>query len=324
VTTLDAAIAKSASFLRDRLRAGTYGLSCIGSDGIPQFSNDKGHVFVAWFVTEAMTGLFDEIDRTIVLVRILSEEDDGRWGYSPPGLYHRDESRVFHVDSDDTAYAIRALQRLGVNREPRGLLPFYREPERLFATFDAPGPTSLVAQPSPRNNLLAHLDVNANIFLALKPTHFQHMIDYEMLRATQDPRGYWPSYFYPTKMFATLLALGLLNDQPQFGDVVQKALAYIVASKHADGSWGDDGDTYETALAVTALAGRPEHSSAMQRGVEHLLRAMAPDGSWKSDANVWAFSAEEGNIWRAYDVHRAYVTARCLTALRTAAGQLPV
>src|SRR5947209_9522936 len=82
---IDAAIGKAAAFLRDRLRSGAYGLAWVGSDGAPRFSDNKGHVFVASFIAEAMTGLFDEIDRTIVLVRILSEEDQGLWGFRRRG-----------------------------------------------------------------------------------------------------------------------------------------------------------------------------------------------------------------------------------------------
>jgi hypothetical protein len=140
---LDAAVSKAAAFLRNRLRSGSYGLACVGSDGAPRFSDNKGHVFVASFIAEAMTGLLDEIDRTIILVRTLSEENEGVWGFSPPGPYHSDKHRVFHVDSDDTAYVIRTLRRLGVNRPPNCLVRFYRESEQLFVTFDVPGPTSL-------------------------------------------------------------------------------------------------------------------------------------------------------------------------------------
>ena len=111
-------VANAVAFLRERLRSGAYGLACIGSDGGPRFSNDKGHVFVASFIAEAMHDMFDEIDRTLVLVRMLSEEDAGLWGYSPPGPYDREQLRMFYVDSDDTAYVIRALRRLGVNRGP--------------------------------------------------------------------------------------------------------------------------------------------------------------------------------------------------------------
>lgn len=319
---LDAAIAKAAAFLRERLRSGAYGLACVGSDGAPRFSDNKGHVFVASFIAEAMTGLFDEIDRTIVLVRILSEEDDGQWGFSPPGPYHLDAFRVFHVDSDDTAYVIRTLRRLGVNRTPQCLVRFYREPERLFVTFDAPGPTSLTTEPSPPHNLLAHPEVNANVFLALRGTHLERLADRDMLRRTQDERGFWRSYFYPSPLFATLLALDVLHADPAYADATARALAYVVGTQNADGSWGAGGDPYETALAVAALAGRPAHEAALRRGVGHLLAMMAADGSWTSPACVWEFHAGETDVWRAYDVQRAYVSARCTTALRRAAGQL--
>jgi hypothetical protein len=320
--TLAAAIAKAAAFLRERLRSGAYGLACVGSDGTPRVSDDKGHVFVASFIAEGMTGLFDEIDRTIVLVRILSEENGGRWGFAPPQSFHRDGFRIFHVDADDTAYVLRTLRRLGANRDPECLLPFYRESERLFLTFDTPGAASLTADGSPLNNLLAHPDVNANVFLTLRGTHLEALINTEALRASQDERGFWRSYFYPSPLFATLLALDVLRDDPASADARARALAFVAGSQNAGGSWGADGDPYDTALAVAALAGRPEHAAATQRGVEHLLATMAADGSWSSRACIWEFHFDERDVWRAYDTHRAYVSARCTTALRRAAGDV--
>jgi hypothetical protein len=320
--TLDGAVARAAAFLRERLRSGAYGLACTGSDGTPRFSDNKGHVFVASFIAEALTGLFDEIDRTIFLVRILSEESEGLWGFSPPGPYLKDEFRVFHVDSDDTAYVIRTLRRLGVNRPPDCLLRFYREPERLFVTFDTPGPTKLTADGSPPHNFLAHPDVNANVFLALRGTHLERLVNYDMLMEAQDERGFWRSYFYPSQLFATLLALDVMHGNPAFASVTERALSFIIGSQNPDGSWGADSDPYETALAVAALAGHHTHAAATRRGVDHLLSTMARDGSWTSRACVWEFHADAGDVWRAYDAHRAFVSARCTTALRRAAGQL--
>jgi hypothetical protein len=320
--TLDAAIAKSAAFLRERLRSGAYGLACVGSDESPRFSNDKGHVFVAAFIAEAMTGLFDEIDRTIVITRILSEENQGVWGFSPPGLHHSDETNVFHVDSDDSAYVIRTLQLLGVNRPPQCLMRFYREPERLFVTFDAPGPTSLTTENSARNNLLAHPEVNANVFLALRGTHFEHFVNYDMLLEAQDERGFWKSYFYPSPFYGTLLVLDLTRGNPAFASATERALSFIVASQNADGSWGAPGDPCATALAVAMLTEHQVHAAATRRGVQYLLSTMAADGSWTSAACVWEFHANEQDVWRAYDTHRAFVTARCMIALRRAAGPL--
>jgi 1,4-dihydroxy-2-naphthoate octaprenyltransferase len=320
--TLDVAVTKAAAFLRERLRSGSYGLAAIGSDGTPRFPNDKGHVFVAWPIAEAMTGLLDEIDRTIILVRIMSEEQEGVWGYQSPGMLYTDETRPFLVDSDDSAYAIRTLHRLGVNREPRGLMRFYREPERLFVTWDTPGPTSLATDNSLQNNFRAHPEVNANIFLALRGTHFEKFVNYDMLLQAQDERGFWKSYFYPSPLYATLLVLDLTRGNPAFAAATERALSFIVGSQNADGSWGAEGDPYETALAVAAFAGHPAHAATTRRGVEHLLSTMAGDGSWMSGACVWEAYWNEHDIWRGYDSHRAFVSARCMIALRRAAGQL--
>lgn len=321
-TDLEAVIARTADFLRLCLRSSAYGLACVGNDGAPRFSDNKGHVFVASFIAEAMTGLLDEIDRTVVLVRVLSEELEGCWGFSPPGPRRMEEFEVFHVDADDTAFVIRTLRRLGVNRPPECLIKFYRRPERLFVTFDAPGPTALAAEISPAHNLLAHLEVNANVFLALRGTHLEHFINYDVLIEAQNTRGYWQSYFYPSPLYATVLALDVLHGNPAFAAATDRALSFIVESQNDDGSWGEGGDPYETALATVALAGHPAHSTALRRGVEHLLSSVAEDGSWTSRSCIWAFHANEGDVWRAYDGHRAFVSARCMTALRRAAGQI--
>ncbi len=320
--TLDLAIVKAAAFLRQRLRSGSYGLAAMGSDGTPRFPDDKGHLFVAASIVEAMAGRFDEIDRTIVLVRILSEEQDGVWGYQSPGMLYTDETRPFLVDSDDSAFAFRTLHRLGVNREPRALMRFYREPERLFVTWDTPGPTSLATEAALRNNFRAHPEVNANIFLALRGTHFEQFVNYDMLLQAQDERGFWKSYFYPTPLYATLLVLDLTRGNPAFVSATERALSFIAGSQNADGSWGANSDPYETALAVAALAGHQAHAPATRRGVNYLLWAMAGDGSWTSGACVWEAYSSEHDIWRGYDTHRAFITARCMIALRRAAGQL--
>jgi hypothetical protein len=309
-------------FLRRRLRTGKYGLACIGDDGEARFSDNKGHVFVASFITEALAGLLGEIDRSLVLVRILSEEIDGHWGFSPPGPYHGDATLVYHVDADDTAYVIRTLRRLGVNRPPDPLLAYRREPEGLFATFNSSGPVAMTTERSPANNLLAHPEVNANVLMALRGTHLERCADFEILRRTQDPSGGWPSYFYPSPLYGTLLALDTLAGNEALAASTARGLAYVAAGQNADGSWVRDGDPCETAFAVAALAGHRDYGRVVALGVDHLLATIADDGSWASRACVWEFHAAPDDIWRAYDTHRAYVSARCVIALRRAAGQL--
>ncbi|MEO8482883.1 MAG: hypothetical protein ABI634_11775 [Acidobacteriota bacterium] len=312
----------STNFVRACLRAGTYGLACVGSDGSPRFSNNKGHVFVGFFISEALSGILDEVERTILLVRILSEEYEGAWGFSPPAPFVSDAHQVFLVDSDDTAYVLRTTRRLGVHRSPRCLLPFHREPERLFVTFNAPGRTSLSAEPASQHNLLAHPEVNLNVFLALRGTPFEHLINYGTVRDAQDRLGFWKSYFYPSPFLATALALDLIGTNPEFSDLVSRAVKFILGTQNRDGSWGSDSDPYETALAITALSTVSPESEAIRRGVDHLLASAAGDGSWNSNRCVWEFHAEAEDVWRAHDTDHAFVTAVCAIALRRAVGQL--
>jgi hypothetical protein len=321
--SIDDAVARAAGFLRRRLRSGAYGLACVGSDGAARFSHNKGHVFVAAFIAQALAGLLDETERTIILVRILSEESEGKWGFSPPGACHDEQFRLFHVDSDDTAYVIRTLRLLGVNRAPDCLTAFHREAEGLFLTFDAPHPARLTTEQTPENNLLAHPEVNANVFLALAGTHLQRLTNRDALRSAQEEYGNWKSYFYPSPIFGTLLALEVLEGDGASATAVKRALSFIADSQNADGSWGEDGDAHETALAVTALSGREAHAVAVRRGVEHLLATMGGDGSWASPACVWEFHATAADVWRAYDAQRSYVSARCMIALRAAAPHMP-
>lgn len=323
----DDATSRAAAFIRERLRSGNYGLACYGSDGATRVSHNKGHIFVASFIAEAMADLFDEIDRTIVLVRILSEENGGQWGFASPNSFHRDQFRVFHVDADDTAYVIRTLRRLGANRDPECLRPFYRQDARLFVTFDSAGPAELTLEPSASNNMAAHIEVNANIFLALRGTHMEGLINAPLLVSLQNAAGYWGSYFYPSPLFATTLVMGVLKDEPGYEAAKVRALEFILSAQHGDGSWGENGDPYETALAVTALAtsgvARANRcAAALQHGVDHLMSTVKPDGSWSSAACIWEFHFDERDVWRAYDHHDTYITARCLTALRRASGEL--
>lgn len=315
-------IASAATFIKERLKSGAYGMSCKGSDGTPRFSDAKGHVFVGFFISEALTGLLDEVERTILLTRILSEEADGAWGFSPAAPFVSDEHEVFLVDSDDTAYVLRTLRRLGATRRPAGLLRFHR-PEHMFVTFNSKEKPALAVIRSPENNLLAHVEVNANVFRALQGTNFEHLVNYELLIQAQRADGSWPSYFYPSAYFGTLLAVEVLSTQPWAAVHVSKALEFVLKTQNTDGSWGRPGEAYETALALSTLLAGTHGEPAVSRGVDFLLASLRSDGSWAGSQCIWEFQADSRDLWRAYDPHRTFTSAVCLTALRRAVGELP-
>lgn len=315
------AVARGTAFLRRALHDGTFGLACVGTDGTARFSHNKGHVFTGFFIGEALDGELKEIDRAILLTRILSEEQDGVWGFSPPAPYVGPEYEAFINDADDTAYVLRTLRRLGVNRAPKSLLAFHRPENDLFVTFNAPpGATRLTLEPRAQHNLLAHPEVNANVGLALRGTNFQRYANLGLARQLQSADGHWPSYFYPGVMFATYLFLDLIHGDEGLNDVEQRGLAFVAAAQNANGSWGAPDDPYETALAANALAiCNPAHLGVAGASA-YLVASAQPDGSWQSDRCVWEFHADTSDVWRAYDRDRALTTALCVLALRRAGG----
>src|SRR5205823_14784385 len=90
-------IQRGSAYIRKQLLASDYGLSCFGSDSTARFSNEKGHVFSAYFLADALADSLSELERSLILVRLMSEEVDGQWGYSPRGYYKGDSENPCFV-----------------------------------------------------------------------------------------------------------------------------------------------------------------------------------------------------------------------------------
>ncbi len=310
------AIDRAIGFLCRQIGSGRYGLSCFGSDDTPRVSHDRGHVFTGFFVAEALGDLITEQDRATLLARILLEETDGVWGYSPPGPLARAKQSPFIVDADDTAYAMRTLRRLGVERSTLGLMRFHRPEAGCFSTFDVKVEPRLVVEACLEHNLMAHPEVNANVFIALLGTNAERFINFNLVRMAQANDGHWPSYFYPGPLFATYLFLDLIRNLEEFADARRKGIGFLLRSQNADGSWGRPADVYDTALAVNGLVVSGEFGQPLVRGVNFLLKEMADDGSWHSGRCIWEFHAAEQDVWKASDAHGAFASALCTMALR--------
>ena len=303
-------------FLHRQLSGGSYGMSCLGSDGTPRFSHEKGHIFTGFFVAAALDGFLTEVERTVLLSRILSEENKGLWGYSPPAPYVSPEHEVFVVDADDSAYVFRTLRALGVGRSPEALARFHRG--NLFATFAAREQIAMVTEPSVENNLMAHPEVNANVFTALRGTPLEGLINTAVVRETQAGDGHWPSYFYPSPFFATYLFLDFIQDQDGLKDVERRGTRFILDRQESNGSWGSPPDAYETALAANALARCGETGEPLRKATTYLADTMAADGSWQTSECIWRFHATDADVWEARDSHRILTSALCTLALRRA------
>lgn len=317
---MDGVIARSRTFLKDQLLGGNYGMSCLGSDDTVRFSHDKGHVFTSFFLAQALAGSLTEMERTILLTRILSEENDGLWGFSPPHQYVGPEHAPFIVDADDSAYVHRTLRTLGINRSLDRLLSFYRPRSKGFVTFAGHEEPILRFEPAFEHNLDMHPEVNANVMRLLLETHYEEYIRYSLVSECQASEGYWYSYFYPSRFFATYLFLDIASRRDHLEEPKARGIRFLVDSQNKDGSWGEGSDPYETALALNGLLVRGQSEACVARGTRFLLHTMREDGSWETDRRIWEYHDRNQDVWIARDHHRVVVTSLAVMALRRAGG----
>lgn len=324
-TDRNMAILAGRAFLKQQLRAGRCSLSCHGSDGTPRFSHSKGHLFAGFFLAQALDSDLDEAERTLLLVRLLSEEVEGRWGYSSRGYAPGPDDSPYFVDADDTAFALRTFRQLGLYRSPKSLLHFLRcrwrwtglgpRRESGFVTFATSKRPALACETDHAANFDMHPEVNANVFHALLDTNEQQYISAELITRSQPPDGFWHSFFYPSKFYGTYDFMALIKRLDGFEAQAEKCLRFLTETQNADGSWGDIGNPYETALAVRAFASHTPGGDEVSRGLDFLLAAQNDDGSWHSDNVIWEFRSDATDIWRSQDVHHVITTSLCVAAL---------
>lgn len=313
------------SFLKERLRAGQYGLSCYGSDGTTRVSHNKGHLFAGFFVAEAIGPELDEVERTALIVRLLSEESKGHWGYAPRASWDGPPDNPTFVDADDTAFALRTMRRLGLYRSPEALGVYRRTQRRVlrggrqqdvgFVTFHTQKRPTLCLEADSSGNFDIHPEVNANVFLALAGTSHSGWIVNDLVTRSQASEGYWHSFFYPGKFYSTWLFMDLIGQLGGFEKERGKGTRFLTEAQNSDGSWGDGSGVLETALAVKSLM-CVSAGDAVARGREFLVAAQREDGSWETDSVIWEFHESPSDIWQAKDANRVVVTALCLAALR--------
>lgn len=313
-------------FLKDQLRTGRYGLSCYGSDGTPRVSHDKGHLFSAFFIAEAIGPELDEIERAALIVRLLSEEANGHWGYAPRASWDGPPDNPTFVDADDTAFALRTMRRLGLYRSP-DVLGIYRRTQRRvlrggrhedigFVTFHTETKPQLSLEASSSANFGIHPEVNANVFLALAGTSASAWIVPSLVSASQSADGSWHSYFYPGKFYGTWMFLDLIGQLGGFEKERSRGIEFLTDVQNSDGSWGKDSDPYETSLALHGLDAVAAAPEAAARGREFLSATQLEDGSWKSDRVIWEFHESPTDLWQARDANRVVATSLCVGALR--------
>ena len=306
--SIGVSIDRGASYLKKAVREDRHHLACRASDGSECPVHKTGHVFAGFFIAEAIGDLLSPAEKQKITDRMDAENRQGVWGYM---IYAP-------VDSDDTAFVIRTNRLLGKNKAADSLLRFYDKDAGAFTTFDGRGPAALVYEPSEAGNYALHPEVNANVFTLLADTPLAGLINDDLIIRAQTPQGWWHSYFYPGRYYATAMSLKMLCKTKKGENARKKGIAFLQSSQKPDGSWGG---AYDTALALHALAACGVYDDAFGKGISWLALQQKPDGSWRDEeVPLWEYTYKDHPkvIWRAYDTNSVVTTALAVSALRSA------
>lgn len=312
-TRLKKAAALAAVFLKKKVLDNDYYFSCTASDSSTCPVHKVGHILNVFFISDAIGDDLSAEERYNFVSRIDAEDRGDVWGYSTKAP----------IDSDDTAFALRARRQLGMSSGIQGLLKFYIKDSNRFLTFnwleESNRNAKLVFMPNARNNLQVHPEVAANIYNLFVEMGKLEMINSNIIKKSQAPEGYWRSFFYPGKYYSSYMYMNLLEKLDGFQSMKDKTIAYIQSRQNGNGSWREFNDKiYPTTLALNILACRGCFDSRFKAGIEFLLERQLNDGSWETKHPIWKYHYMDSPkvVWTAYDINRVMATALALRALK--------
>lgn len=216
--------------------------------------------------------------------------EDGGWGYGP-GV---------PADADSTSWCLRFLSRLGMqspeSRE-RAALFILRHQNRSdggFRTYSSPHDVGrymgLEGNISFEGWLSSQLCVTAVAVEAMIESGSSDRISeaLDLIRRSQTADGYWNSYWWSGKLYATVHCMKDLKSGGIDEDsaALSKAQGWVAGTQREDGSWSDstesEGVPFYTALALSGLMVEPspDLSARIGHGMDWLLDRQLADGSW--------------------------------------------
>jgi hypothetical protein len=309
------------AYLRHCLHKGAYGLSCKGNLGEEKFSNNKGHLFSSYFIRSALGAEITEIDRVILLTRVLSEEFQGKWGYSPRGYYREDRDNPFFTDADDSAFALRTLRMLGIYRDARlfrdylveTILDSQKAPA--FTTFQSASKNKQVfSLHNFENNFNLHPEVNANVYHAILDSHMDDYISPDFIRFTQRSSGFWQSFFYPEPLYATYQFVSLIRKLGICAAELDKALHAVWAAWEEQKASGIQADPWLTAMTLLCLNSQKLSTLDLKEITFALVLAQKESGAWVTEKKIWVFH-DQDDCWNAWDSNHVIATSFAVMAL---------
>ena len=228
-----------------------------------------------------------------VALRILDHQhEDGGWGYGP-GV---------PPDADSTSWCLRFLSSIGTKnpescaRASRFLLKHQNQADGGFRTYFSPADVGrymgLYGSIPFDGWLSSQLCVTAVAVEALAESGYPDGTEKarDLIRKSQTEDGFWNSYWWCERIYATVHCMGALESGKTGDDarLLDRAQEWIAGMQMTDGSWSgyedDKGVPFWTALALRGLmAGHePDVSRRIIRGVDWLVSSQLADGSWPS------------------------------------------
>ena len=246
-------------------------------------------------------------------------------------------------DADDLAVVLRVLVRAGrpglaaACNEPLDLALGTTGPDGGFPTWvlerDAELDATMRAYIQLTQSGGVHADVVANLLSSLvlygEPRHREAVACAAgYLERVQDARGAWASRWYAGPFYGTARAMVALALAAPSSEALDRAGAFLLASRLAAGDWGDGrAEPLATALAVAGLSAltgcrdAPDAEAAVDEGAAWLQRAQDADGGWEAGAFI-SFARSDGATLHTYG-SRTVTTAFCLQALLAASTMRP-
>ncbi len=249
-----------------------------------------GSIIYGFFISQAIGERLDK-NEINTLLRNINTPGESLWGYET-----KEKIKEWN-DSDDTAFAMRTLEKLKIDYKLNDIEFFYNKDTKDFSSFRE----NQLMQDS-KENYKSHSEVNANIYNLLLETKQRNNfeINKNLIKNSQNEDGSFKSYFYPSKYYSTYMFLKFLCEYKDVGldEIKNKAINFIQKSQNINGSWGNGfGNNYETALALASLKTCGVDN---EKASKIILENQNKDGSWDSNEVFWKFRLSKEDSWETY------------------------
>lgn len=217
----------------------------------------------------------------------------GGWGYN----------RWLTPDADSTASCLLFLCCAGIDKEKLAVdlhvLKEHQKGDGGFSTYNAPIDIRRIIRERDDHPMEGWCSTHLCVTVVALRTLLEFGLVSEspevekairFILSHQHPEGYWESYWWDGRIYATAFALmSLVKSQVQTcRGSIEKAIQWLQSVQNYDGGWnnGVKGESipFHTALALNALlvSDSVDHSLAIEKGISWLLSHQFENGSWRS------------------------------------------